>query len=365
MAKYDYLVVGAGLFGATFADRASAKGKRVLVVDRRNHVAGNAYTENDGDIEVHKYGPHIFHTNDEMVWKYLNLYTDFNGYINSPVAIYNGKAYSLPFNMHTFSEMWGVTTPQEAQRIINDQASGIGTPANLEEQAIKLVGRDIYKTLVKGYTEKQWGRECRDLPPSIIKRLPVRFTYDNRYFDAKYQGIPEIGYTRLVNLMLIGCDVQLGVDYLENREELDALADKVIYTGALDEFYGYKYGCLEYRSLAFDTKRLATDNFQGNAVVNYTSHDHEYTRIVEHKWFDPKGQKGTVVTYEYSKPWSHGAEPFYPINDEKNNRLYAMYRSMADQEQRILFGGRLGDYRYYDMDAVIAKALALAERELE
>ena len=370
--KYDYLIVGAGLFGATIAYEAKKKGKAVLVIDKREHIAGNVYTEEIEEIQVHKYGAHIFHTNNKRVWEYVNQFAEFNRFTNSPVANFKGELYSLPFNMYTFNKMWGVVTPEEAQARIEEQKkeAGITNPQNLEEQAISLVGTDIYEKLVKGYTEKQWGRPCNELPSFIIKRLPVRFTFDNNYFNALYQGIPVGGYTKLVDNMLSGCDVQLGVDYLERKAEFDQMADKVIYTGAIDAFYGYKLGALEYRSVRFETEVLDKTNFQGNAAVNYTDAETPYTRIIEHKWFEfGKNKEGkdipkTVISREYSAEWKKGDEPYYPINDEKNAVLYQEYRVLADNEEKVIFGGRLAEYKYYDMDAVIESALKLVDRML-
>ena len=366
MKKYDYLIVGAGLFGAVFAERAMAHGKSVLVIDKRNHIGGNIYTESVEGINVHKYGAHIFHTNDKRVWEYVCRFAEFNRYTNSPVANYKGEIYSLPFNMYTFNKMWGVVTPEEARAKIAEQreAAGITEPKNLEEQAISLVGTDIYERLVKCYTEKQWGRPCDKLPSFIIRRLPVRFTYDNNYFNALYQGIPMGGYTPMVEKMLVGAEIRLGVDYLENREELDALCDKVIYTGPIDSYFGYEYGPLEYRSVRFETELLDTDNFQGNAVVNYTDGETPYTRIIEHKHFEFGTQSKTVISKEYSQEWQPGIEPYYPVNDEANGELYKKYKLLAEREEKTVFGGRLGQYRYYDMDAVIASALDLAKGEL-
>lgn len=363
---YDFLIVGAGLYGAVFAREATDRGYSVLVVDRRPHVGGNVYTKPVEDIQVHMYGAHIFHTNDKKIWDYVNRFGEFNRFTNAPVANYKGELYSLPFNMYTFNRMWGVITPEEAQRKIQQQRedAGIREPKNLEEQAISLVGTDIYKKLVKGYTEKQWGRDCRDLPAFIIRRLPVRFTFDNNYFNARYQGIPTGGYTALVEAMLDGIEVRLGVDYLENRQELDKLAKKVVYTGPIDAFYDFRLGCLEYRSVRFETQILDIPNYQGNAVVNYTDRETPWTRIIEHKWFDPGDQKKTVISREYSSEWKPGDEPYYPVNDEKNGELYRQYRLLAEQEHRVLFGGRLAQYRYYDMDAVIAAALEAAETVL-
>jgi len=364
--KYDYLIVGAGLFGAVFAERAMAAGKSVLVIDKRNHVGGNIYTEQIEGIQVHKYGAHIFHTNDKRVWEYVTRFAEFNRYTNSPVANYHGELYSLPFNMYTFNRMWGVITPDEAKAKIEEQraAAGITDPKNLEEQAISLVGTDIYERLVKGYTEKQWGRPCTVLPSFIIRRLPVRFTFDNNYFNALYQGIPMGGYTAMVERMLEGAEIRLNVDYLENKAELDALADKVVYTGPIDSYFNYCHGYLGYRSVRFDTEILDTDNYQGNAVVNYTDRETPFTRIIEHKHFEFGTQPKTVISREYSQEWQPGIEPYYPINDEENGMLYAKYKELADREGKTIFGGRLAQYRYFDMDAVIASALDVAEREL-
>ena len=362
---YDYLIVGAGLYGAVFAQQARERGKTALVIDRRPHIAGNVYTECVEGIHVHRYGAHIFHTNDRAVWDYVTRFADFNRFTNSPVANYKGELYSLPFNMYTFNKMWGVTTPQEAAAEIERQRreAGITEPRNLEEQAISLVGRDIYEKLVKGYTEKQWGRPCTELPAFIIRRLPVRLTFDNNYFNALYQGIPIGGYTRMVERMLDGVDVRLGVDYLEDRKALDALAKTTVYTGPIDAFYAYRFGPLEYRSVRFETELLDMPNFQGNAAVNYTDRETPWTRIIEHKWFqfgkDDDGNElpKTVISREYSSTWKPGDEPYYPVNDEKNAALYARYRVLTDAESRVLFGGRLGEYKYYDMDQVIAAAL--------
>lgn len=364
--QYDYLIVGAGLFGAVFARQAMDKGYKVLVVDKRGHIGGNVYTESVEQIQVHRYGAHIFHTNDDRVWDYVQRFAKFNRFTNSPVANYKGELYSLPFNMYTFHKMWGVITPQQAMEQIarQRQAAGITEPKNLEEQAISLVGTDIYEKLVKGYTEKQWGRPCRELPAFIIRRLPVRFTFDNNYFNAKYQGIPMGGYTQMVEAMLQGAEVRLNTDYLQNRAALDALAKKTVYTGPIDAYFGFRLGALAYRSVRFETEILDTDNFQGNAVVNYTDRETPFTRIIEHKWFDPAQQEKTVISREYSAEWKAGEEPYYPINDEKNAVLYEQYRALADGEERVIFGGRLAEYRYYDMDAVIASALQAAEREL-
>ncbi len=364
--KYDYLIVGAGLFGAVFARQATDAGKKVLVIDKRDHIGGNIYTEVVEGINVHKYGAHIFHTNDKTVWEYVNRFADFNRYTNSPVANYNGELYSLPFNMYTFNRMWGVITPDEARAKIAEQraAAGITEPRNLEEQAISLVGTDIYERLVKGYTEKQWGRKCTELPSFIIRRLPVRFTFDNNYFNALYQGIPIGGYTAMVERMLSGIEVRLGVDYLENRDELDAICDRVVYTGPIDSYFNYCYGPLGYRSVRFENELLDTDNYQGNAVVNYTDSETPYTRIIEHKHFEFGTQPKTVISREYSQEWHPGIEPYYPINDESNGALYLKYKALADGESKTIFGGRLAEYRYYDMDAVIASALKVAEEEI-
>ena len=372
MPKYDYLVVGAGLFGAVFAREAYKCGKKVLVIDRRSHIAGNVYTEDIEKIHVHKYGAHIFHTNNKEVWNYVNQYAVFNRFTNSPVANYKGELYSLPFNMYTFNKMWGVTSPDEAKKIIEKQKSkaGIKTPRNLEEQAISLVGKDIYEKLIKGYTMKQWGRECKDLPSFIIKRLPVRFTFDNNYFNALYQGIPMGGYTKLVENLLEGIDVELGEDFLLNRDSYKDLAEKIIYTGAIDEYFDYSLGNLEYRSVRFETEVLDMPNFQGNAAMNYTDSETPYTRIIEHKWFefglDDEGNEipKTVISREYSSEWKRGDEPYYPVNDDKNISLYNKYKELADREDNVIFGGRLGEYKYYDMDAVIASALKLSSKEL-
>ena len=363
--QYDYLVVGAGLFGAVFARQATDGGKKVLVVDKRNHIAGNVYTEKIEGIHVHKYGAHIFHTNNKTVWDYVNRFAEFNRFTNAPVANYKGELYSLPFNMYTFNRMWGVVTPEEAAAKIEEQKkeAGITEPGNLEEQAISLVGRDIFEKLVKGYTEKQWGRDCKDLPAFIIKRLPVRYTFDNNYFNALYQGIPVGGYTKFVENMLDGIEVRLNTDYLLHKEELNGLAEKVVYTGPIDAFFDYRFGALEYRSVRFETELIDKPNFQGNAAVNYTDRETPWTRIIEHKWFEfGKDENGkelpkTVISREYSSEWQAGDEPYYPINDEKNSLLYAQYKKLADAQSKVIFGGRLGEYRYYDMDAVIASAL--------
>ena len=370
--KYDYLVVGSGLYGAVFAREAADRGKKVLVIDKRPNVAGNIYTEKVEGIHVHKYGAHIFHTNDTKVWKYITRFAEFNRFTNSPVANYRGELYSLPFNMYTFNKMWGVVTPTEAAAKIEKQKKEacITEPKNLEEQAISLVGRDIFEKLIKGYTEKQWGRDCKELPAFIIKRLPVRLTFDNNYFNALYQGIPIGGYTRLVEHLLEGIEVRLNTDYLEQMEELDRLAETVVYTGPIDAYFGYSLGALEYRSVRFETEVLDIPNFQGNAAVNYTDRETPWTRIIEHKWFefgkDEQGQDlpKTVISREYSSEWKPGDEPYYPVNDEKNGALYAEYKKLADAEQNVIFGGRLAEYRYYDMDAVIASALQKSEEVL-
>ena len=369
---YDYLIVGAGLFGAVCARELTDAGKKVLVIDRRGTIGGNVCTERVEGINVHKYGAHIFHTNNKAVWDYVNRFADFNRYTNSPVANYKGELYSLPFNMYTFNKMWGVVTPDEARERIAEQRREItGEPQNLEEQAISLVGRDIYEKLVKGYTEKQWGRSCRKLPAFIIKRLPVRFTFDNNYFNALYQGIPIGGYTRLVEKMLDGTEVRLGTDYLADKAAFDAAAERIIYTGAVDEYFGFSLGKLEYRTVRFETELLDTPNFQGNAVMNYTDRETPFTRIIEHKWFefglDENGNElpKTVISREYSKEFSEGDEPFYPVNDEKNGALYAEYKALAEKEKNVIFGGRLGQYKYYDMYTVIAAALDCVKKELD
>lgn len=369
--KYDYLVVGSGLYGAIFAHEAKAKGKSVLVVDKRPNIAGNVYTEKQEGINVHMYGAHIFHTNDKRVWNYITQFAEFNRFTNSPVANYKGELYSMPFNMYTFNKMWGVVTPEEAAAKIEEQKKEItGEPKNLEEQAISLVGRDIYEKLVKGYTEKQWGRDCKELPAFIIKRLPVRLTFDNNYFNALYQGIPIGGYTKMVENLLDGIEVRLNTDYLEHKAELDALADKVVYTGPIDAYFGFKLGTLEYRSVRFENETLDIPNFQGNAAVNYTDRETPWTRIIEHKWFEfGKDEDGndlpkTIISREYSSEWKAGNEPYYPVNDEKNGQLYAKYKELADNETGVIFGGRLGEYKYYDMDTTIASVLDMCEKEL-
>lgn len=372
MKSYDYLIVGSGLFGSTFAHEAKARGKKILVIDKRNNIAGNVYTQEVEGINVHIYGAHIFHTNLKHVWYYVTRFAEFNRFTNSPVANYHGELFSLPFNMYTFNKMWGVVTPEEASAKIEEQKreAGITEPKNLEEQAISLVGTDIYEKLIKGYTEKQWGRPCSELPAFIIKRLPVRLTFDNNYFNALYQGIPVGGYTKMVANMLDGIEVRLGVDYLANKAELDALTDKVVYTGPIDAYFNYKLGNLEYRSVRFENEVLDKPNFQGNAAVNYTDRETPWTRIIEHKWFEfGKDANGndlpkTVISREYSSEWKLGDEPYYPVNDEKNGQLYAEYKKLADAESKVIFGGRLGEYKYYDMDAVIDSALKLVEKEL-
>lgn len=366
MKQYDYLIVGSGLYGAVFAQQAMAKGKKVLVIDKRPNIAGNVYTEDIEKIHVHKYGAHIFHTNNKKVWNYITKFAEFNRFTNSPVANYKGELYSLPFNMYTFNKMWGVITPQEAADKIEQQKkeAGITEPKNLEEQAISLVGTDIYEKLIKGYTEKQWGRSCRELPSFIIRRLPLRFTYDNNYFNSRYQGIPVEGYTAIVEKMLSGADIRLNTDYFAHKEELSALAHKTVFTGMLDEYFGFCYGSLEYRSVRFEEERLECDNYQGNAVVNYTDREVPYTRIIEHKHFTFGTQPFTIISREYSSEWKPGIEPYYPINDAKNSALAAKYQELAAKAERVIFGGRLGNYKYYDMDQVIAAALDCADAEL-
>ena len=371
-AAYDYLIVGAGLYGAVFAQKAKAAGKKVLIIDKRNHIAGNVYTKTVEGIHVHQYGAHIFHTNNREVWDYVNRFADFNRFTNSPVANYHGELFSLPFNMYTFNKMWGVVTPEEAAAKIEEQkkAACISNPRNLEEQAISLVGTDIYEKLIKGYTEKQWVRPCTELPAFIIKRLPVRLTFDNNYFNALYQGIPEGGYTKLVANLLEGIEVRLDTDYLAHKAELDALAEKVVYTGPIDAYFGYKLGPLEYRSVRFETELLDKPNFQGVAAMNYTDRETPWTRIIEHKWFQfGKDDAGndlpkTVISREYSSEWKVGDEPYYPVNDAKNGARYQEYKALADQEKDVIFGGRLGEYKYYDMDQVIAAAIGKAQEVL-
>ena len=367
MKKYDYLIVGAGLFGAVFAYEANKKGKTCLVIDKRDHIAGNIYCENIEGINVHKYGAHIFHTSNKKVWEYVNQFAEFNNYINSPVASYKDELYNLPFNMNTFSKMWNIKTPKEAKAIIEKQKASlnIGEPKNLEEQALSLVGTDIYEKLIKGYTEKQWGRDCTELPSFIIKRLPLRFIYDNNYFNDRYQGIPMGGYTAIVEKMLKDSDVKLDTDYFEFIKENPDIAEKTVYTGMIDEYFDFKLGHLEYRSVRFETEVLDEENYQGNAVVNYTEREVPYTRIIEHKHFEFGTQPKTVISREYSSEWKPGIEPYYPINDDKNGELFEQYRALADKEENVIFGGRLGNYKYYDMDKVIESALECVEAELQ
>ncbi|MBQ7863276.1 MAG: UDP-galactopyranose mutase [Lachnospiraceae bacterium] len=370
--KYDYLVVGAGLFGAVFAQKAKEAGKKVLIIDKRPNIAGNVYTEKIEGINVHMYGAHIFHTNNVVVWNYLQQFAKFNRFTNSPVANYKGELYSLPFNMYTFNKMWGVVTPEAAEAKIAEQRKEVvGEPQNLEEQAISLVGRDIYEKLVKGYTEKQWGRDCKELPAFIIKRLPVRLTFDNNYFNALYQGIPVGGYTKMVENMLEGIDVRLGINYLEHKEEYNAMAEKVVYTGPIDAYFDYQLGTLEYRSVRFENEVLDISNYQGNAAVNYTDRETPWTRIIEHKWFEfGKDENGnnlskTIISKEFSSEWKPGDEPYYPVNDDKNGKLYQAYKTLADREKKVIFGGRLGEYKYYDMDQVVETALKMSDIELK
>lgn len=366
MKQYDYLIVGAGIFGAIFAYEAKNKGKKCLVIDKRKHIGGNIYTENIAGINVHKYGAHIFHTSNKEVWEYINQFGEFNHYINSPIAIYKNELYNMPFNMNTFNKLWGIITPKEAKEKIDEEIekAGITEPKNLEEQAISLVGNTIYKKLVKGYTEKQWGQSAKNLPSFIIKRLPVRFTYDNNYFNDVYQGIPIGGYTKIIEKMLEGVDIKLNCNFFEDRKYLENIAEKIIFTGPIDEFYNYKYGELEYRSLRFETEVLEEENYQGNAVVNYTEYEIPYTRIIEHKHFEFGTQKNTVITKEYPDKWTKEKEPYYPVNNQKNNELYEKYKTLANNEQNVIFGGRLGQYKYYDMDKVIAEAIKIAKEEL-
>lgn len=365
MKKYDYLIVGSGLFGSVFAYEAKKYGKKCCVLEKRDHIGGNVYCENVQGITVHKYGAHIFHTGSKRVWEYVNSLCEFNRFTNSPIANYKGEIYNMPFNMNTFSKLWGVITPDEAKAKINEQRSIIkGDPTNLEEQAISLVGEDIYRKLIKGYTEKQWGRDCKDLPAFIIKRLPVRFTYDNNYFNDPYQGIPVGGYNVLIEKLLEGTEIICGADYNSDRRKYNALAEKVVYTGTIDSFYDYKFGKLEYRSLRFENQVLDTDNFQGVAVVNYTDRETPYTRIIEHKHFEFGAQEKTVITREYPTSWQEGMEAYYPVNDEKNHGLYNKYKELADKESDVIFGGRLAEYKYYDMDKVIESALLTAEQVL-
>ena len=363
--KFDYLIVGSGLYGAVFAHEANKKGKKCLVIEKRPNVGGNIYTEKCEGIDVHKYGAHIFHTSNKEVWDYVNQFCEFNNFINSPIANYNGEIYNMPFNMNTFARMFGIATPDEAKEVLAKQRAEIkGEPQNLEEQAISLVGRDIYTKLIKGYTEKQWGRDCKELPSFIIKRLPVRFTYDNNYFNDRYQGIPEEGYTALIEKLLEGIEVRLNENFLDKREEYLAMADKVIYTGPIDEFFGYKLGKLEYRSLKFETETLDCEDYQGNAVVNYTDRETPYTRIIEHKHFNFGKQPKTIITKEYPAEWQEGMEPYYAINDERNTELYSKYAELAKEQDKVIFGGRLGLYKYFDMDKVIEASLELAKEEL-
>ena len=362
---YDYLLVGAGLYNGVFAYFAQKAGKSCLVVEKRGHLGGNVYCEDMEGIHVHKYGAHIFHTSDRRVWNFVNSLCEFNRYTNSPIANYHGEIYNMPFNMNTFNKMWGVVTPEEARKKIESQRTAVsGTPQNLEEQAISLVGEDIYRKLVKGYTEKQWGRDCKELPAFIIKRLPVRYIYDNNYFNDKYQGIPEGGYNNIIDKLFEGCDVLLNCDFLKNREELSQVADKIIYTGPIDAYYDYSEGELSYRSLRFETEVLDMPDYQGNAVVNYTDRETPYTRIIEHKHFEFGTQEKTVITREYPSDWKQGMEPYYPVNDERNQALYQKYAEKAREEGRVIFGGRLGEYKYYDMDKVIASTFNLCETEL-
>lgn len=374
MKKYDYLIVGAGLYGAVMAYELGKKGKKCLVIDRRDHIAGNIYCEEIEGIHVHKYGAHIFHTSDKKIWEYMNQFTEFNNYINSPVAVYKDELYNLPFNMNTFSKMWGIRTPGEAKAIIEKQRkeTGITEPKNLEEQALFLGGRDIYEKLIKGYTEKQWGRKCTELPSFIIKRLPVRFIYDNNYFNDKYQGIPMGGYTQIIEKMLDGIEVKLNYDYFEHKQELDNIAEKIVFTGPIDKYYDYKFGELEYRSLRFEEEELNIQNYQGNAVVNYTEYEVPYTRIIEHKHFEYAKSLGqedtiskTIITREYPDTWNREKEAYYPINNDKNNELYQKYADLASKDKNVIFGGRLGMYKYYDMDKVIAEALKCVEENLK
>ena len=359
MKKYDYLIVGAGLYGSIFAYEMNKKGKKCLVIDKRNHIGGNIYTEEIEGINVHKYGAHIFHTSNKEVWEYINQFCEFNNYINSPIANYKGEIYNLPFNMNTFNKLWGVRTPREAQEKIEEQKKeyGIVEPKNLEEQAISLIGKDIYEKLIKGYTEKQWGRDAKDLPSFIIKRLPVRFTYDNNYFNDRYQGIPIGGYTKIIEKILEGIEVRLNSNFFDKREEYENIADKIVFTGMIDEYYNYCFGKLEYRSLKFETEVLSEENYQGNAVVNYTEREIPYTRIIEHKHFEYGQQEKTVITREYPIEWKEGDEPYYPVNNERNNELYLKYKELADKEEKVIFGGRLGEYKYYDMDRVIERVV--------
>ncbi|RDY31688.1 UDP-galactopyranose mutase [Lachnotalea glycerini] len=365
--KYDYLIVGAGLFGSIFAYEAGKRGKKCLVIDKRSHIAGNIYTNKIEDINVHQYGAHIFHTSNEKVWSYIQQFAKFNRYTNSPVAVYKEELYNLPFNMNTFHQLWKVNSPAQAKEMIQKQIkeSGITNPKNLEEQAISLVGKDIYEKLIKGYTQKQWGQSAKELPSFIIKRLPVRFTYDNNYFNDLYQGIPIGGYTQMIEKMLKDSEIRLNTDYFENREELYSLADKIVFTGMIDEFYNYQFGTLEYRSLSFESEVLEEENHQGNAVVNFTEYEIPYTRIIEHKHFEFGTQPKTVITREYPKTWTKGDEPYYPVNNEKNNKMYEQYKELAQKEETVIFGGRLAEYKYYDMHHVIEQALTCIEQEFD
>ena len=367
MKKYDYIIVGAGLFGAIFAYEANKKGKKCLVIEKRSQIAGNIYTEEVEGIQVHKYGAHIFHTNNKEIWNYINQFAEFNRYTNSPIARYKDELYNMPFNMNTFHALWGVFTPEEAKNKIEEEKKkyGVENPKNLEEQAINLVGKTIYEKLVKGYTEKQWGKRATELPSFIIKRLPVRFTYDNNYFNDLYQGIPIGGYTKIIEKMLSNIEVKLNCDFFEDEDNFKMMAEKIIFTGPIDAYYHFKYGELEYRSLKFETEVLNMSNYQGNAVVNYTEYDIPYTRIIEHKHFEYGTQEKTVITREYPEKWEQGEEPYYPINDDKNNELYEKYKNLAKEDSNVIFGGRLGQYKYYDMDKVIAEALKLVEEELK
>ena len=365
--KYDYLIVGSGLFGSIFAYEAKKRGKKVLIIDKRPHIAGNIYTEKVEDINVHKYGAHIFHTSNKSVWEYINQFAEFNNYINSPIAIYKNELYNLPFNMNTFSKMWNIRTPQEAKDEIAKQIAdlNITSPKNLEEQALSLVGKDVYEKLIKGYTEKQWGRSCCDLPAFIIKRLPLRFTYDNNYFNARYQGIPIGGYTSIIEKMLNGIEIHLNTDYFDFIKQNPDIAEKTVFTGSIDEFYNYKFGHLQYRTVNFETEILDMENYQGNAVVNYTEREIPYTRIIEHKHFEFGTQPKTVISKEYSMEWKPGIEPYYPVNDDANNALFEKYNTLAQSDKNVIFGGRLGNYKYYDMDKVIEAALKTVSEELD
>ncbi|MGG7078794.1 UDP-galactopyranose mutase [Clostridium sardiniense] len=367
MKKYDYVIVGAGLFGSTFAYEANKRGKKCLVIDKRKHIGGNVYCENVEGVNVHKYGAHIFHTSNKEVWDYVNSFAEFNRYTNSPVANYKGELYNLPFNMNTFYQLWKIKTPKEAMNKIEEQKkdANILEPQNLEEQAISLVGYDIYEKLIKGYTEKQWGQKANELPAFIIKRLPVRFTFDNNYFNDSYQGIPIGGYNKIIEKMLTGIEVKLGIDFLRNRKELESLADKIVFTGMIDEFYNYKFGTLEYRSLRFENEVLDEENHQGNAVINYTEYEIPYTRIIEHKHFENCDSKKTVITKEYPETWNKGDEPYYPVNNERNNEIYKKYKELANKEENVIFGGRLAEYKYYDMHNVIERALECVNKEFD